>query len=114
MSALTPWEAGQCLISSADQLSEDEKELRQAGFKELADMLHECRLKIGDHFNKLGTHDFGLPAHPDGRPSGLKKCEPCGGSGPVLWDPKTGQYACKKCHSQPSDPFFTEAERRMR
>jgi len=112
--SLTKWDVGQCLIKCADTLHEEEDDLREAGYEELAKMLHECRLTIGDHFNKFGSHEFGLPAHDQTTKASLRRCEPCGGPGPSLWDPKTGRYSCKKCHSQPNDPFFVDFERRTR
>jgi hypothetical protein len=60
---LTKWEAGQCLIAAADALWEDEQDLRKAGHRKLAAVLKDCRLTIGDHFNNLGAHDFGLADH---------------------------------------------------
>jgi hypothetical protein len=63
---MTTWEAGQELIACADQIADSEKDLRDAGFVELAAMLHECRLIIGDRFNQLGSHNFGLPDHEKG------------------------------------------------
>lgn len=60
---LTRWELGECLCGCADKLLDTEKELKQGGYPKLARMLRECRLTIGDHFNELGEHDFGLPAH---------------------------------------------------
>jgi len=37
----------------------------------------------------------------------MRRCEPCGGPGPCLWDRPSGRYACQDCHSEPDDEFFT-------
>lgn len=58
--SLTKWEVGQELIKCADVLGEAESECEGAGYKDLAEVLRKCRLEIGFHFNKLGSHDFGL------------------------------------------------------
>lgn len=59
---LTDWEAGQELIKASDCLGECYSELKET-HPRLAEIIHECRLTIGDHFNKLGSHEFGLPSH---------------------------------------------------
>ena len=61
--SLTPWDIGQELIKCADQLLDSEKDLRAEGHTKLANMLRECRKTIGDHFNILGSHSFGLLSH---------------------------------------------------
>ena len=38
--------------------------------------------------------------------TGMRRCEPCQGPGPCLWDPRSGVYACSGCHSDPADAFF--------
>jgi len=40
------------------------------------------------------------------KPPTLRRCEPCGGPGPVLYDVTTQRYSCRSCHSNPSDSFF--------
>lgn len=37
---------------------------------------------------------------------GRRRCERCGGPGPVLWDPIGGGYSCQQHHSSPNDRFF--------
>lgn len=58
---MNKWDAGQDLTSCADYLGEKEKDLRQGGFVELAEVVRKARLQIGTAFNHLGSHSFGLP-----------------------------------------------------
>lgn len=58
---MTDYDVGQSLIKCADTLSEEESDLREAGKHAMADVLKDCRLKIGTLFNKHGSHVFGLP-----------------------------------------------------
>lgn len=56
----TDWEAGQALIKCYDEMYEQEKDLRDAGYRKLANVVREARFNIGDAFNALGSHDFNL------------------------------------------------------
>lgn len=60
--SMTAWDVGQVLIKCADELSEGEHDLRKENYIELAEILKDCRLKIGTAFNKHGSHVFGLPS----------------------------------------------------
>lgn len=66
---MTPWDAGQDVIACSDLLGEKADELRKNGFLEFADVLQESRLKIGDVFNRIGTHSFGLASNEPYPPS---------------------------------------------
>lgn len=33
------------------------------------------------------------------RVAGLRRCEACGGAGPVIYDSHTGKYSCRSCHT---------------
>lgn len=61
--SLTAWEAGNELVACADRLFEAEKDLREGGHADLADFIKDMRLTIGDRFNTLGSHEFGLAGH---------------------------------------------------
>ena len=58
---MTKWDAGNILTDCADKLSEEEYDLRKAGFIDLADVLKTCRYKIGRTFNRVEQHAFKLP-----------------------------------------------------
>lgn len=59
---MTKWDEGQVLIKASDCLFECAAELK-ATQPAFAEMLREMGLTIGDHFNKFGSHNFGLRAH---------------------------------------------------
>lgn len=86
---LTPWDVGQVLIDCADELLEGEGDLRKDKHYELANLLSECRLKIGTAFNKLGSHGFSLPEtyvpSPDKRFEGMSEFR---GESEPLWEKK--------------------------
>jgi hypothetical protein len=77
---------------SKETWSEIAKRLRAAGYDHAF---------IGDVIDMTG---IGLVA----LPTTLRRCEPCNGPGPTLWDPKSLRYACVRCHSDPNDSFFSE------
>lgn len=56
---LTKWDEGQILIKASDNLFECAVELRPTQ-PELAQLLHHMGCKVGDAFNKFGSHVFGL------------------------------------------------------
>ena len=59
---LTDWEVAQELIFISDTIGE-----RSADFKmshpEIRSMLDEARRTIGDKFNRMKTHSFGITSH---------------------------------------------------
>ena len=61
---MTKWDAGNELVAATDELADRERDLRQSGYFEMADLLRACRLSIGKRFNELGTHGFRLPESP--------------------------------------------------
>jgi len=58
---MTRWEAGQILIACNDKLCDKIEELKDNGYPELAEKLDPIKRQIGDLFNDLGSHEFGLP-----------------------------------------------------
>jgi len=59
---LTKWEVGQDLIKVADLCSMLKVEMKDQ-YPELYKMLDDVQRTVGDHFNKLGSHNFGLLDH---------------------------------------------------
>lgn len=59
---LSKWDVGQDLSYCADILSDKETELNKAGFETEAKVLNYCRHLIGEAFNALKSHEFGLPS----------------------------------------------------
>lgn len=59
---MTEWEAGNDLCACADYLGEKEWDAALYGYKEHANLLRECRVKIAKFFNEKHklTHSFGL------------------------------------------------------
>lgn len=59
---MTAYDAGQDLIACADFLGEKEEEAAKGGYKEQAQLIRNCRVRIANYFNRNNrkTHDFGL------------------------------------------------------
>lgn len=56
---LTDWEAGQELIVIADTIGFRKSDLKDS-HPDLYKMLDEIQRTVGDKFNALNSHDFGL------------------------------------------------------
>lgn len=60
---MTKYDAGQDLIACSDFLGDKYIELKSGGFLKEAEVVQKARLMIGDAFEELGSHDFGLPSN---------------------------------------------------
>lgn len=59
---LTDWEAANELVAISDYMSERIADLKES-HPDIYWFVHELRLQIGDKFNRLGTHTFGIASH---------------------------------------------------
>ena len=55
---LTDWEVGQDLIKFSDEMASC-WEFKES-HPEIFEMIQKCRREIGDAFEKLGSHSFGI------------------------------------------------------
>lgn len=62
MSKLTEWEVGQELIAISDFMAEHSRDFKES-HPELYRVIDEARRTIGDKFNRMGTHSFGIHSH---------------------------------------------------
>ena len=59
---LTDWEVGQELIAITDYMCDHSRDFKHS-HPEIYEMILEARKTIGDKFNSIKTHSFGLLSH---------------------------------------------------
>lgn len=70
---LTDWEAANELVAISDYMAERIADLRLS-HPDVFNFVQELRLQIGDKFNRMNTHDFGIASHDmEGHKSGLQE-----------------------------------------
>lgn len=62
MKKLTDWEVGQELIAISDFMAERSIDFKNS-HPDIYFLVNEMRLTIGDKFNRMKTHDFGIASH---------------------------------------------------